>query len=119
MGFQEAPASVLFHTPPATPPKYQVSGSPGTPLTATTRPPRNGPICRHFIPPRSAGLMSGTAALHNHGISTSATRLATGVTNRCVIFFSRKDGAVARIVQESSISATGGEKGGRGARAAP
>src|SRR5450631_1696317 len=90
MGFQEAPTSVVFHTPPATPPKYQVSGSPGTPLTATTRPPRNGPIWRHFMPPRSAGLMSGKAALHNHGISRSATKMATDGANRCVIFYSRK-----------------------------
>src|SRR5580692_8702023 len=61
-GFHEAPTSVLFHTPPPTPPKYQVAGSPGTPLTATTRPPRNGPICRHFMPPISPGLTSPAAA---------------------------------------------------------
>ena len=28
---------MLFQTPPATAPKYQVAGSPATPLTATTR----------------------------------------------------------------------------------
>src|SRR5580692_7797774 len=61
-GFHEAPTSVLFHTPPPTPPKYQVAGSPGTPLTATTRPPRNGPICRHFMPPISSGLTSAAVA---------------------------------------------------------
>src|SRR5580704_18905530 len=55
-GFHEAPTSVLFHTPPATAPKYQVLGSPGTPVTATTRPPRNGPIWRHFMPPSNSGL---------------------------------------------------------------
>src|ERR1700719_4224763 len=96
MGFHEAPTSVLFHTPPATPPKYQVPGSPGTPLTATTRPPRKGPIWRHFMPPISAGLMSDTAALHRQGISTNRTTVAMNSSNRCVIFFySGEDGAVA------------------------
>src|SRR5579863_10583170 len=93
-GFHEAPTSVLFHTPPPTPPKYQVAGSPGTPVTATTRPPRNGPICRHFMPPSKAGSMSGAAALHSHGASTSTTRMATEETIRRVIFFySIEDGA--------------------------
>src|ERR1700686_5334922 len=119
MGFQEAPTSVLFHTPPATPPKYQVSGSPGTPLTATTRPPRNGPICRHFIPPRSAGLMSGTAALHNHGISTSATRMATGVANRCVIFNSRKTARWRVSYRKAQFRLLAEESGRGGGRWAP
>src|SRR5205823_422457 len=52
---QVLPALVLFQTPPATAPKYQVAGSPGTPLTATTRPPRNGPTWRHFMPLKSCG----------------------------------------------------------------
>src|SRR5580704_3510269 len=93
-GFHEAPTSVLFHTPPATAPKYQVLGSPGTPVTATTRPPRNGPIWRHFMPPSNAGSISGAAALHSHGASTSTTKMATDETNRRVIFFySVEDGA--------------------------
>src|SRR6516162_2205920 len=49
-GAQFCPPSTVFQTPPATPPKYQVSGSPGTPSIASARPPRNGPICRHCIP---------------------------------------------------------------------
>src|SRR6266404_4293717 len=49
-GVQFAPPSSVFQTPPATAPKYQVSGSPGTPSIASARPPRNGPIWRHCIP---------------------------------------------------------------------
>src|SRR5437879_13275999 len=49
-GVQFCPPSDVFQTPPATPPKYQVSDSPGTPSIASARPPRNGPICRHCIP---------------------------------------------------------------------
>src|SRR5438270_605231 len=49
-GVQFCPPSIVFQTPPATPPKYQVSGSPGTPSIASARPPRNGPIWRHCIP---------------------------------------------------------------------
>src|SRR5438477_1680650 len=52
-GVQFCPASIVFQTPPATPPKYQVSDSPGTPSIASARPPRNGPICRHCIPLKS------------------------------------------------------------------
>src|SRR5580693_3593788 len=52
-GVQFCPASIVFQTPPATPPKYHVSGSPGTPSMASARPPRNGPTCRHFIPLKS------------------------------------------------------------------
>src|SRR5690349_19986767 len=44
---QSAPPLVVFHTPPAQPPKYNVPGSVGCPATATTRPPRCGPIQRH------------------------------------------------------------------------
>src|ERR1700680_1574730 len=87
MGFHEAPTSVLFHTPPATPPKYHVIGSPATPLTATTRPPRKGPICRHFMPPSNAGWMSETAALHSKGIIRSNARIATDDSNRCLMIF--------------------------------
>src|SRR5436305_14296030 len=52
-GVQFCPASIVFQTPPATPPNYQVSGSPGTPSIARARPPRNGPTCRHCIPLKS------------------------------------------------------------------
>src|SRR6266513_3166279 len=70
IGVQFCPASVVFQTPPATPPKYQVSGSPGTPSIASARPPRNGPTCRHCIPlksfssiaPAGSGFFSGDAA---------------------------------------------------------
>src|SRR2546423_7600518 len=70
IGVQFCPASVVFQTPPATPPKYQVSGSPGTPSIARARPPRNGPIWRHCIPlksfssiaPAGSGFFSGDAA---------------------------------------------------------
>src|SRR5207245_8803441 len=69
-GVQFCPPSIVFQTPPATPPKYQVSGSPGTPSIASARPPRNGPICRHCIPlksfssiaPGGSGFFSGVAA---------------------------------------------------------
>src|SRR5438105_15635699 len=49
-GDQFCPPSIVFQTPPATPPKYHVSGSPMTPSIVRARPPRNGPICRHCIP---------------------------------------------------------------------
>src|SRR5260221_12877863 len=49
-GVQLCPPSIVFQAPPATPPKYHVSGSPGTPSIASARPPRNGPIWRHCIP---------------------------------------------------------------------
>src|ERR1700747_47445 len=52
-GVQFCPASIFFQTPPATPPKYQVSGSPGTPSIANARPPRKGPTWRHCIPLKS------------------------------------------------------------------
>src|ERR1700733_6648886 len=54
-GFQTTPASVVFQTPPSTPPKKKVVESPGPPGTATTRPPRKGPISRHFSPLNSSG----------------------------------------------------------------
>src|SRR5579863_8501450 len=60
IGFHVRPASVVFHTPPATAPKYAVSGSPGTPAAVTSRPPRNGPIMRQRIPEYNAD--SGDAA---------------------------------------------------------
>src|SRR5215471_11891900 len=53
IGVQFCPPSIVFHTPPATPPKYQLFGSPGTPSIASARPPRNGPTWRHCIPLKS------------------------------------------------------------------
>src|SRR5689334_13620019 len=70
IGVQFWPASVVFQTPPATAPKYHVSGSPGTPSIASARPPRKGPTCRHCIPlkslssiaPGGSGFFSGETA---------------------------------------------------------
>src|SRR4029077_3290032 len=58
-GVQFAPPSSVFQTPPATAPKYQVLGSPGTPAMAKARPPRNGPTCRHCMPEKSLGSICG------------------------------------------------------------
>src|SRR5689334_4423303 len=58
-GIQLAPPSVVFHTPPATAPKYQVLGSSRTPSIVRARPPRNGPTCRHCIPEKSFGSICG------------------------------------------------------------
>src|SRR5256885_4606591 len=58
-GVQFAPPSSVFQAPPATAPKYQVFGSPGTPSIARARPPRNGPTCRHCIPEKSLGSIWG------------------------------------------------------------
>src|SRR5205085_5870062 len=58
-GVQFAPPSSVFHTPPATAPKYQVLGSSRTPSIASARPPRNGPTCRHCIPEKSFGSICG------------------------------------------------------------
>src|SRR6266550_3101467 len=58
-GVQFAPPSSVFQTPPATAPKYQVLGSPGTPSMASARPPRNGPTWRHCIPEKSFGSICG------------------------------------------------------------
>src|SRR5437764_2812267 len=85
IGVQFCPASVVFQTPPATPPKYQVSGSPGTPSIASARPPRNGPICRHCIPlksfssiaPGGRGFFSGETA--GVGVAPPPPLLLAGV----------------------------------------
>src|SRR5436189_6467114 len=84
-GVQFAPPSSVFQTPPATAPKYQVFGSPGTPSMARARPPRNGPTCRHCIPEKSFGSICGAglgdALGDNDGAAhtdpASATRKAT------------------------------------------
>src|ERR1700730_2769330 len=46
IGVQVRPASPVSHTPPFTAPKKKWFGSPGTPVTVSTRPPRNGPMER-------------------------------------------------------------------------
>src|SRR5688572_25416642 len=46
-GAQLLPASVVFHNPPPTAPKYASRGRPFTPATAIERPPRSGPMLRH------------------------------------------------------------------------
>src|SRR5215475_163538 len=92
-GCQVLPALVLFHTPPATPPKYQVLGSPGTPVTATTRPPRNGPICRHFMAPKSCGsTWVAAAALHATAGSSSVQRTVPVHLSRQRIIWLLRDG---------------------------
>src|ERR1700736_5252884 len=68
-GCHVLPALVLFHTPPATAPKYHVAESPGTPLTATTRPPLKGPICRHLMPPNKSGLTWAASGAANIAIA--------------------------------------------------
>src|ERR1019366_2396300 len=55
IGDHVTPASVVFQIPPPTEPKKKVAPSPGTPATATTRPPRNGPIILHCKPPKRSG----------------------------------------------------------------
>src|ERR1041385_6374311 len=43
-GRKVAPLSTDFHTPPDAAPRYQIRGSPGTPVMAAIRPPSAGPI---------------------------------------------------------------------------
>ena len=76
------------------------------PPAPNTRPPRNGPICRHFIPSSSAGLTSGTAALHSKGIIRSA-RAATDDSNRCLMIFVlpyRSQGGAYRTASAASTT---------------
>src|SRR5437660_11141521 len=40
--------SVVFHNPPPTAPKYASFARPFTPVTAIDRPPRSGPMLRHW-----------------------------------------------------------------------
>src|SRR5271165_4710617 len=54
-GTHVTPAFSVFHTPPSTAPKKYVVPSPGTPDTATVRPPRNGPIDLHCKPLNISG----------------------------------------------------------------
>src|SRR6185436_13184424 len=63
-GAQLLPASVVFHRPPPTAPKYASRGRPLTPETAIDRPPRSGPMLRQrnafaiaaSIPPWALGV---------------------------------------------------------------
>src|SRR5215207_7349506 len=56
-GAQVLPASMVFHRPPPTAPKYASSGRPLTPDTAIDRPPRFGPISRQRYALSSVGLI--------------------------------------------------------------
>ena len=49
IGSQVRPPLSVFHTPPPTEPNKYSLALPGTPVTGTTRPPRNGPIMRQCI----------------------------------------------------------------------
>src|SRR6266404_7949710 len=75
-GVQFAPPSSVFQTPPATAPKYQVFGSPGTPSIARARPPRNGPTCRHCIPEKSLGSICGAGVGDAFGAGAAQLELA-------------------------------------------
>src|SRR2546430_11854697 len=75
-GVQFAPPSTVFQPPPATAPKYQVLGSPGTPSIASARPPRNGPTCRHCIPEKSFGSICGAGVGDALGDGDGAAQIA-------------------------------------------
>src|SRR5207248_7958095 len=76
-GVQFAPPSMVFQTPPATAPKYQVLGSSRTPSIVNARPPRNGPTCRHCIPEKSFGSMCGVAVGDALGEGDGAAQIAS------------------------------------------
>src|SRR5258708_34275162 len=60
---QLPPPSVDFHSPPAAAPRKYVFGSPGIPVTASARPPRYGPMSRHFMSlKRDSGTFCAAAA---------------------------------------------------------
>src|SRR5438309_10335151 len=81
-GVQFAPPSTVFQIPPATAPKYQVLGSPGTPSIARARPPRNGPTCRHCIPEKSFGSICGVGVGDALGDSAPKTAPANATTKK-------------------------------------
>src|SRR5918995_1433442 len=58
-GAQVLPASVVFHRPPPTAPKYASRGRPLTPATAIDRPPRSGPMLRQRYALSNAGSTAG------------------------------------------------------------
>src|SRR5436309_12435496 len=57
------PKSVVFQTPPLLTPIRNSFGLPGMPVAPTVRPPRNGPMHRHF---------SAAYALHSNGGAATA-----------------------------------------------
>src|SRR5437660_10623992 len=75
-GVQFAPPSTVFQIPPATAPKYQVFGSPGTPSIARARPPRNGSTCRHRLPEKSFGSICGAGVGDALGDCDGAAQIA-------------------------------------------
>src|SRR5438094_10418598 len=85
-GVQFAPPSTVFQTPPATAPKYQVLGSPGTPSIASARPPRNGPTCRHCIAEKSFRPICGVGLRDplgdDDGAAHTAPASATRIANK-------------------------------------
>src|SRR2546423_4035492 len=81
-GVQFAPPSSVFQTPPATAPKYQVLGSPGTPSMAKARPPRNGPTCRHRIPEKSFGSICGAGLGDTLGDGAAQIALVNAKTRK-------------------------------------
>src|SRR3984893_12027134 len=96
-GVQFCPPSIVFQTPPATPPKYHVSGWPGTPSIASARPPRNGPTCRHCIPLKSFSSIAPGGA--GFGVAVGE---AFGVT---VGAPSRGVGPIAKLLKHRKMSA--------------
>src|SRR6185436_6971288 len=88
-GAQVSPASVVFHSPPPTAPKYPSFGRPLTPVTAIDRPPRSGPMLRHCSalsttgstldePPdcaRSAAVRSGSEGANTVANAASAAKI--------------------------------------------
>src|SRR5580658_2004032 len=90
MGCHTVPASVVFHTPPSTPPKKKLPSLPGTPLTATTRPARKGPTIRHRSPLNSSGEIdcanarTGTAPQNTTAIQSGRRRRRRGAAEQCV-----------------------------------
>src|SRR5262245_24738209 len=61
-GRQVTPPSVVFQSPPPVAPKSYSSGRLPLPATACDRPPRAGPIDRHFNPVSSAGSIASLPA---------------------------------------------------------
>src|SRR5438105_11355122 len=105
-GDQFCPPSIVFQTPPATPPKYHVSGSPGTPSIVSARPPRKGPICRHCIPlnnfssvaPAGVGEGDGATAKQIEPTKTIAAKIAGTVKRR------RSVDVIIRLRWESCVT---------------
>src|SRR5689334_18323341 len=50
IGFHVCPPSTVFHAPPPTAPNQYSSGRDAEPPIAMERPPRIGPMLRHFMP---------------------------------------------------------------------